>query len=235
MTERAGELRAVAGGDRPPRFGLVFCELPPAVPPRRRPAKPTSGSTARPAGRSAKRAHGTYAKAVVEGCDCQRCKKAKAAYSRGRKQAIADPDKVWLPFVSAEPARRHLAALSAAGVGLKTVGRLSGVSHGALSKIVYGEPGRGRPPSRRVRPQTLQKILAVKVSDAPSGQRVSAGRTWQLIDELVAAGYTRAELAEAMGSQAAEPWLQIGRRTVRASTALAVERLHRDLLGRKRP
>ncbi len=138
-------------------------------------------------------------------------------------------------YVSAEPARRHLAALGRAGVGLKTVARLSGVSHGSLSKIVYGEPGRGRPPSRRIRVQTNERILAVTETQARGGQRVDAGPTWQLIEELVAAGYTRAHLARELGSQAASPTLQIGRRLVRASTARAVEELHRRLIGREGP
>lgn len=234
MTERVGDLQAMAVTRGLPQYGLVFCEAPPPVPPGR-PPKRAARSTAPRTRRPAKRAHGTYAKAAVEGCDCQACTAAKIAYSRGRKQALAEPGETWTPFVNAEPARTHLAALSAAGVGLKSVVRLSGVSHGSLSKIVYGEPGRGRPPSRRIRPETMDKILAVKITDAPGGRRVSARRTWQLVDELVAAGYTRAELAEAMGSRATTPALQIGRRTVRVSTAKAVERLHRDLLGRDRP
>ena len=138
-------------------------------------------------------------------------------------------------YVSAEPARRHLAALAEAGVGLKTVARLSGVSHGSLSKIVYGEPGRARAPSRRIRPETSERILAVTVTAARGGQRVDAGPTWRLIEKLVAAGYTRAHLARELGSQAASPTLQIGRRLVRASTARAVEDLHRRLIGRPGP
>ena len=138
-------------------------------------------------------------------------------------------------YVSAEPARQHLAALGQAGVGLKTVARLSGVSHGSLSKIVYGEPGRGRPPSRRIRVETSERILAVTETQAGGGQRVDAGSTWQLIEELAAAGYTRAQLARELGSQAASPTLQISRHLVRASTARAVEELHRRLIGRAGP
>ena len=138
-------------------------------------------------------------------------------------------------YVSAEPARRHLGALGGAGVGLKTVASLSGVSHGSLSKIVYGEPGRGRPPSRRIRPETSERILAVTEAQARGGQRIDAGPTWQLIEELVAAGYTRGYLARELGSRAASPTLQIGRDLVRASTARAVEELHRRLIGRPGP
>jgi lambda repressor-like predicted transcriptional regulator len=172
---------------------------------------------------------------VVQGCPCQRCQAARAArreYNRRRRQAIARPDSVWLPYVSAQPAREHLAALSAAGMGLRTVARTSGVSHGSLSKIVYGQPRRGRAPSARIRPETLRRILAVRVSHAGGGQRVPAADTWRLIDELVAAGYSRSFLARALGSNAERPTLQIGRTRVRASTARAVEDLHRRLMHR---
>jgi len=238
VAERPERLRAVPGGASSGRvdYELVFCELPPRGRPPGRIAKPRSqAQVAKAASPGGGRAHGTYAKAVVERCECEACKAAKVAYNRRRNQAIARPDEVWLPYVSAEPARRHLAALSAGGVGLKTVARLSRVSHGALSKIVYGEPGRGRPPSRRVRTQTLEAILAVTVGDAAGKQRVSAAPTWQLIDELVAAGYTRAELARGLGSRSAVPTLQIGRRTVLASTARSMERLHRSLIRRRPP
>lgn len=239
MGERGEKLRAVGSGALRRggvEYELVFCELPPrSRPAGRAPKSRPKAPAVRVAQPGGGRAHGSYAKAVAERCGCEACRAAKAAYNRRRNQAITRPDEVWLPYVSAEPARRHLAALSAAGVGLKTVARLSGVSHGALSKIVYGEPGRGRPPSRRVRPRTLEAILAVKVSDAAAKHRVSAGPTWQLIDELVAAGYTRAELARGLGSRAAIPNLQIGRRTVLASTARSVELMHRKLMRRRQP
>jgi hypothetical protein len=183
------------------------------------------------------RAHGTHARAQ-QGCPCERCQAARAArreYNRRRRQAIARPDSVWIPYVSAQPAREHLAALSAAGMGLRTVARLSGVSHGALSKIVYGEPGLGRAPSARIRPDAHRRILAVRVSHAGGGQRVQAADTWRLIDELVAAGYSRSFLARALGSRAGRPTLQIGRTRVRASTARSVEDLHRRLMSRPPP
>ena len=197
------------------------------------PAFARRGSSAQPAS-EAERAHGTHARAV-QGCPCERCQAARAArreYNRRRRQAIARPDTVWLPYVSAQPAREHLAALSAAGMGLRTVARISGVSHGALSKIVYGEPGLGRAPSARIRPDTLRRILTVRVSHAGGGQRVQAAGTWRLIDELVAAGYSRSFLARALGSKAGRPTLQIGRTRVRASTARSVEDLHRRLMSR---
>jgi len=172
---------------------------------------------------------------VAEGCTCERCRAARRTYNRRRAQAIACPDEAWLPYVSAEPARAHLVKLGRAGVGLKAVARLSGVSNGSLTKIVYGQPAKGRPPSRRIRPQTLARILAVRVPGAGGGGRVEAGPTWALVEELVAAGYTRAFLARALGSRSAAPRLQLGRDTVRAGTARAVEDLHRRLVDQVPP
>lgn len=154
-----------------------------------------------------------------------------AGQGRAERESAGGAEGEPAGFVPAEAARRHLTALGAEGIGLNTVAGLSGVSHGSLSKILYGEPRRGRPPSRRIRRQTAERILAVSVEQASGGQRVDAGPTWALVEELVAAGYTRAELARLLGSTASSPSLQIGRRLVRASTARAVEALHARLLG----
>ncbi|MFP5375336.1 MAG: hypothetical protein ACLGIO_00945 [Acidimicrobiia bacterium] len=175
--------------------------------------------------------HGSYGRAVVGGCGCELCAGVRRQHER-EVQELVGPRVGGRPrYVPADAARRHLAALAEAGVGLKSVAALSGVSHGGLSKIVYGEPSKGRPPSRRIRPDTLERVLAVTLSSVGGGQRVPAGPTWALIEELVAAGHSRASLARELGSQAASPTLQIGRHRVRASTARAVERLHRRLLG----
>jgi hypothetical protein len=164
---------------------------------------------------------------VVGGCGCEPCARARGRYDREWAEALAAGG----PYVNAGSARRHLAALGRAGVGLKSVAGVSGVSHGSLSKIVYGEPSKGRPPSRRIRSETLERVLAVTVDSVGGGQRVPAAPTWALIDELVAAGHSRASLARQLGSRAVSPALQIGTRRVRASTARAVAALHRRLLG----
>jgi hypothetical protein len=220
-------------------YGLVFGEPPPrrrsaervadggGATPRRRAERPVASDSHRP--------HGTHVKYVVECCGCEACREANRDYERRRGRAIARPDEVWIPYVPAGPARRHLAELSKQGVGLKTVSRLSGVSHGALSKMVYGDPRRGQAPSRRVRPETLAAILAVRLHQAQGGQKVPAGPTWALLEELLAAGYTKVFLARALGSTAANPALQVSRDRVRASTARAVEALHARLIRQQPP
>jgi hypothetical protein len=175
------------------------------------------------------RPHGTYAKYVIERCGCSACRKANNDYELRRTRAIARPDEVWLPYVPAGPARRHLAELAANGVGYKTVARLSGVGTGTLSKLIYGDRTRGMAPSKRIRRTTLEAILAVRPEQATGAQKVPAGPTWALLDELLAAGYSRTHLAAALGSRGTRPALQVQRDMVRASTARKVERLHRRL------
>ena len=231
---------------RPRRAGqyeVAFGALPPPKRTKRGGGAPKAAATGEEApapseryvAPESRRPHGSYAKYVLEKCRCEECTGANRAYERRRARARSRPDEVWLPYVPAAPARRHLEKLRKAGVGLRTIAALSGVSHGALSKIVYGDRKRGREPSRRIRPETLAAILAVDVEVARGAQRVPAGPTWARLDELVAAGYTKAYLARALGSQAKTPALQLGRERVLASTARAVEMLHRRLIGRRPP
>lgn len=219
-------------------YGVVFGELP-----ERRPVavggndKTSSRRSLAPRAVAADshRAHGTYAKYVVERCGCEPCRGANRAYVRRRQRSMARPDELWLPYVPAGPARRHLAALARQGIGLKTVAKLTGLAHGALSRIVYGDPARGSAPSKRVRPETLSAILGVEAQQASGGQKVPAGPTWALLDQLLTAGYTRTFLAAALGSRGKHPSLQIRRDRVRGSTARAVEALHRRLIDQQPP
>lgn len=165
------------------------------------------------------RAHGTYVKYVQDRCRCLPCKTAHSAYERARTSRIEPP------YVSATGAREHIAELRAVGVGLKSIAKTSGVSHGALSKIVYGDRTRGRGPSKRIRPSTAEKILAVTPSAARGNAKIDAAPTRALLDEMIAAGIPKTRIAAELG--AASPSLQVARRPmVAASTAAAVAVLH---------
>ena len=172
------------------------------------------------------RAHGTYVKYVQERCHCEPCKAANRDYERRRQAAIRNPDQVWAPYVPAGPARRHAQQLAAAGLGLKQLARVSGVSHGTLTKLIYGDQVRGAGPSKRIRQSTADRILAVTAADRAGGSRVAAESTWQLIEELVAAGYTKCWIAAQLGRRNSN----LTRRgpQVTAATARLVGELHRD-------
>jgi hypothetical protein len=160
------------------------------------------------------REHGTYVKYVQDRCRCDLCRAANRDYKRQRAQRIAPP------YVAAGPVRAHLRELGAAGVGLKQVARVSGVSHGTLSKLMYGDGPRGRAPSKRVRPETAEKLIAVTPSDIAAGAKVPAGPTHAHIERLVAAGVPKRRIAERLGQNG--PGLQVGRQEVTAGTARMV-------------
>lgn len=175
------------------------------------------------------RPHGTRVKYVIERCRCEPCRAANREASRARQKAMSRPDEAWVPYVPAGPARRHVRSLMEQGVGPKSIAKLSGVPHGAISKLMYGDYVRGTKPSKRIRPETARKILAVTVDQAAGAQKIDAAPTWRLLDDLIARGWTKTYLAQRLGSRG--PGLQIRRTLVRASTARKVEQLHTELAG----
>lgn len=177
----------------------------------------------------AERAHGTHAKYALDRCRCDRCREAQRFYNRNRVRQMSRPDGVWRPYVDASRAREHVCWLASCGIGLKSVAKISGVAHGTLSKLVYGDPARRMAPSRRIRPATETRILATLPAAATGAQRVPAAPTWRLLEELIGRGWSRSELARRLGSET--PALQISHRFVKASTARRVEQLHAELIG----
>jgi hypothetical protein len=174
------------------------------------------------------RPHGSHAAYAIDRCRCDPCRQAQRDYNRNRNRQLARPDGIWEPYVDAGPVREHLEWLRSCGVGLKSVAKLAAVSHGTLSKLVYGDPGRRMPPSRRIRPGTARKVMAVMPYHAAGAQRVPAAPTWRLLDDLIARGWSRSEITRRLGHQG--PGLQISRDRVYASTARQVERLHAELV-----
>lgn len=154
------------------------------------------------------------------GCRCDPCRAANTAYYYVRKRRVAPP------YVSATPAREHLAWLATRGVGLKTVAKVSGVSQGALWKLMYGKrrPDGTQRPSKRIRPDTASKILAVTPADGAGGSRVPAGPVWDDVNRLLARGWTKRAIARAIGS-GTENGLQIGGQVVTRRNARAIRAL----------
>lgn len=112
--------------------------------------------------------HDTRAAYVLDRCRCILCTAANTAAGRERAKAIAYGR--WNPYVDAAPARAHVCALVAGGLTLRRIAVLSHVGYGALSKLLYGSPSRGRPPSQRIRPDTEQKLLALAI---PAGSAIA--------------------------------------------------------------
>jgi hypothetical protein len=116
------------------------------------------------------------------GCRCFACRMANSAYEAGRKAARARGEGNGL--VSAEPAREHLAHLSANGVGMKTAADSAKVAPSIVAKIVYRQ-------RLKIREQTERRILAVTTTAAADGSLIDAGPTMVLVKELMASGYSK--------------------------------------------
>ena len=152
------------------------------------------------------------------GCRCYECCTAGVLYEKLRERRKARGID---PYVDNTEARQHLLWLEQHGVGLRTVCEVSGVSRSALSLIRNGT----RPVSR---PETITAILAVHTGDAAAGAVIDGTRTMQLVDELLALGHTKGDLAVMLG--ASTKALQVCQRgTVRRETADKVQQLHERL------
>lgn len=107
-------------------------------------------------------------------------------------------------YVDAQPARAHLVALRQAGMGLRRISEITGISRKTLMNLATGRSDRGSAPSRRLAATTAAAILAADIPDAPhdqvaGGQLVDAIGTVRRMQSLVAYGYPRRYLADRLG------------------------------------
>ncbi len=148
--------------------------------------------------------HGTTARYVLNRCRCEECKAARAAYERNRQRKTAYGQ--WDVRVDAARARDHLRRLADAGVGYKRVAVIAGVTASTLSRVLGSRTGKGgawRParyrPIRRLKQSTVDRIIAVTVSEAKApGARMSFEQSElarRRVAELVAAGVRKYRIA----------------------------------------
>jgi hypothetical protein len=130
------------------------------------------------------------------GCDHPECAEAWRAYGRmvTRMKAYG----WWAPLVDAQPVREHVLALKAANVGIRRIAALAGVPTPSISKLLYGQPSRGIPPTRRVRPERAAALLSVPIgvgSLAP-GTKIDGTGTARRLQALGTLGWPVPPLAE---------------------------------------
>lgn len=181
----------------------------------------------------ARHQHGTRNAYVLDRCRCRPCRDAASQYERWRTRQRAYGREA---YVDAAPARRHVEALRAAGMGLKLIAKESGVPHGALTKLVYGDRTRGMAPSKRIHPATEQRLLAVEVSVDNLGAAtcIDATGTHRRLQALVCLGWSQSKLAAMLGMEPGNLSGVLRRPVVHASTARKVRGLY-DELWKVRP
>lgn len=150
----------------------------------------------------------------MAGCRCEACRRANSQYESDRSKARKAGD--WNGIVPAQTAREHLAKLSSAGVGRRTVSDVTSIADTVLAEIISGRKA-------NIRARTERLILAVTPAAAADRALTSATATWQRVSSLLAEGMSKAQIARELGYKS--PAIQFGRDQVTVRTAYEVERL----------
>ncbi len=162
--------------------------------------------------------------------DCDR-RRSRRGLCNVHYQAQADQLKAagqWVSaYVDADPARRHVHALKAAGVGERRISDLSGVSRTAITKMLNGSASRGSGPSRKIATSVSTRLLAIPLPDTANHAAiadkalVAAAGTVARLQALVAAGHPRSQLAARLGITAANATRLFDPGTQRVTAATA--------------
>ncbi|RLV56040.1 helix-turn-helix domain containing protein [Aeromicrobium phragmitis] len=171
--------------------------------------------------------HGTYAAYTLDRCRCQPCVNAKTDYERDRRRQKAYGR--WNGLIDAEPARKHVRTLMSQGMGWKRVAHAAGLEPSVVWKLLYGDRARRLEPSKRIRPATADKLLAVEL-DLADGQTTDRTGAVRRLQALVALGWSMSKLADQLGKDLRNFASVIhGRRDITVATDRAVRELFTDL------
>lgn len=179
--------------------------------------------------------HGTLTMYVDRKCRCIRCTTAASAYETNRRRQVAYGR--WQPYVDAEPARRHVRELMAFGIGWQQVAKLSCLSKSVVGMLLFGSPTKGAPPSRKIRPETERRLLAVTKTVDNISKWVDAAGSRRRLQALAVAGWSMKGLAGRVGlHQSTFGEISSGRRQqIAVSTARIVTRLYDELWNKLPP
>jgi len=162
-------------------------------------------------------------------CDHPECADAWRAY--GRMVTKMKAYGIWAPLVDARPAREHVLALKAANIGARRIAELAGVSQPAVTRLLYGTPSVGRPPTQRLRPERAAAFLSVRldISSLADGTRIDGTGARRRLQALGTLGWPVPPLAVRAGVSdlALHSVLSGNRVTVRV--ARAVRDLYDDM------
>lgn len=134
----------------------------------------------------------------------------------------------WEPYVDATRAREHVQKLLAANMGPVQVAKVSGVPHGAISKLLYGDYGRGMAPSKRIRRETEAKLLAVEatIDTLADAALMPALGTQRRIQALNALGWPLSHIARRISIHRSNLNKMLQAEHVQAGTARRVRDLY---------
>lgn len=155
-----------------------------------------------------------------------------AAYGRQRTRLKAYGR--WQPYVDAGPARQHVEWLRSLGIGWQHIADLAGVPRNTVARLLYGD--KRSPPSKRIRPETERRLLAVRPDPEliPPRTRINGNGTRRRLRALVAVGWSLNELAKQAGVGSLNRTAR-GTGPVYAGTAVALRRVYDELWDQEPP
>jgi hypothetical protein len=126
----------------------------------------------------------------MAGCRCLPCRAANSTYGCSRYHARKSGD--FRETVTAKSALAHIRYLSRNGIGRVAISEAAKVSAATIHDLLSGR-------AKRIRRSTERAILSVGMNARAAGALISACKTWHLIDELTAEGYTKTQLSMWLG------------------------------------
>jgi hypothetical protein len=158
--------------------------------------------------------------AYMAGCRCDACRAAHRNYNREwlRKEArirYGIEERI-NRLVDATEAREHILWLGTKGIGRRVVAQHAKLTPSTIVKIRNGQ-------IRNVHPETAARILAVNLSHLPPRATVDGTRTAEQIDQILAAGLSKAALARAITGNPNTRRLQVHPERVTIATKTRVD------------
>ena len=118
----------------------------------------------------------------------QAIREAKNRWARRRRRLIGYGQ--WQPFTDAAPAREHVLAIKATGMGLAGIAKHTGVSRGSLDHLLYGSGD--FPPAAVIRTENAEALLAYwpSLDDYENHNTIDGAGTRRRMQALAAAGWS---------------------------------------------
>lgn len=121
------------------------------------------------------------------GCRCRLC--SNAACKTAKRYRLSVQSGRHRPMVDAQPVREHVAKLYAAGLPYNSIATLAGVPIGLLQRLMYGRPASGELPSKVMRPENADALLAVRADLVASDGHALAVGSQRRLRALAWAGW----------------------------------------------
>lgn len=179
---------------------------------------PAKLTTPRAHGTRTRYLHGPLGTDARNGCRCTPCCTANTMYQKRRRVRVARQGPI---LIDAGEARRHVAWLRRHGLGRRNIARLADVDHSTIYRLDAGAP--------RIRADIADRILNITLEHVRAEARyIPAGQTRRLLDALLAAGWTRGQIAKAVGNKTQTLTIaSYGHTRVTARNAAKIEALAR--------